>query len=238
MSGDDVALRFDGAGHTYRSGPGIGPLSFSVRYGDVVGLIGANGSGKSTLLQMATGLRRVTQGRVYAEDVPVRFGVLPAGCAALIEAPVFFRGLSGRANLELACSGRRVELDLISETLERVGLDPDDRRRLAEYSQGMAQRLGIARTLLASPRLLILDEPTNGLDPDGFSWLRLLVGELAGAGVAILISSHVLSELEPIATHALVLNRGKLVASGDIGELRLGYGTLEDLYFRVSDKPT
>jgi ABC-type multidrug transport system ATPase subunit len=196
----------------------VGGIDLDVREGDVYGFLGANGSGKTTTVRMLLGLVLPTSGEVelLGGRMP-RAGrrVLPR-VGALIEGPAHYGHLSGRENLALLdASGpggrRRTRRTRIAEVLEQVGLAGVGRRPVKAYSLGMRQRLGLAGALLRRPELLVLDEPTNGLDPQGIAEIRELLLELHRGGTTIFLSSHLLAEVEQMATRVGVLDRGRLV---------------------------
>jgi ABC-2 type transport system ATP-binding protein len=201
-------------------------IDLDVRAGDVYGFLGANGSGKTTTVRMLVGLVLATSGEVevLGERMP-RAGrrVLPR-VGALIEGPAFYGHVSGRENLALLdASGpggaRRTRRRRIDEVLEQVGLSGVGRRPVRAYSMGMRQRLGIAALLLRQPELLILDEPTNGLDPQGIAEIRTLLLDLNRGGTTVFLSSHLLAEVEQMATRVGVLDRGRLVLQEDLAVL-------------------
>ncbi len=187
--------------------------------GEVRGLLGPNGAGKTTLLRILFGLIRTDDGSVaLLEREPGAANL--AGVAGFVEDPTFYPYLTGRANLELLAEldGRPSEAP-VDEVLDRVGLRSRAGDRTGGYSSGMKQRLGIAAALLRRPQLLLLDEPTAGLDPRGVKEVGALVGELAGQGVAVLLSSHQISEVEGVCDTFTVLRRGKVVWDGTAAEL-------------------
>jgi ABC-type multidrug transport system ATPase subunit len=208
-------------------------LDLDVREGDRYGLLGPNGSGKTTLVRMLLGLVYATSGEIeimgqriprHARDVLPQIG-------ALIEEPAAYPHLSGRANLALldaagpgGRSARRTRAKRIGEALEQVGLAGVGRRPVKAYSLGMRQRLGLAAALLRRPRLLILDEPGNGLDPRGIRDLRELIIGLNESGVTVLASSHLLAEVEQLCTRVGVLDAGRLVLQDDLAVLRAPTG--------------
>lgn len=210
-----------------RFGPtvAVDGVSLSVPRGCVYGFMGRNGAGKTTTLKMLLGLVRPDSGtiRIAGRDALAdRLGA--ARCmGALLEAHGFYGHLSGRENLDLTRSLlglRRTELDRV---LEIVGLTPDAGRRVGGYSLGMRQRLGIARALLGSPEVLILDEPTNGLDPDGIADMRDFLRTLpARANATVLLSSHLLGEVEQVADRVGILHQGRLVLQDDLATVRAG----------------
>ncbi|GAB2925332.1 ABC transporter ATP-binding protein [Rhodococcus aerolatus] len=204
----------------------VSGVDLDVRRGDVFGFLGANGSGKTTTVRMLLGLVLATSGSIELLGEPMpkrRRSVLPR-VGALIEGPAHQDRLSGRANL-LALDaagpgsgrGRRARVDTV---LEQVGLGEVGRRPVGKYSLGMRQRLGLAGALLRAPDLLVLDEPTNGLDPQGIREIRDLLLELNAAGTTIFLSSHLLAEVEQLCTRVAVLDGGRLVLQDDLEALR------------------
>lgn len=215
-------------------------IDLDVRDGDVYGFLGANGSGKTTTVRMLLGLVLPTSGTasVFGEAMPAgRSAVLPR-VGALIEGPGAYPHLSARTNLSLVdASGRdrtprKRRHARIGEVLAEVGLDPADRRPTRAYSLGMRQRLGLAAALLRRPPLLILDEPTNGLDPQGIQEIRELLLRLNRQGTTIFLSSHLLAEIEQMCTRIGVLDRGRLVLQDELETLLRPTGLLE---FRTTD---
>ena len=205
----------------------VDAVDLEVAEGDVYGFLGANGSGKTTTVRMLLGLVLPTSGEaeVLGERMPAsRRTVLPR-VGALVEGPGAYAHLSGRANLALLdASGRDrspwgARRTRIGEVLEQVGLDPADRRPTRAYSLGMRQRLGLAAALMRRPRLLVLDEPTNGLDPQGIQEIRRLLLQLRAEGTTIFLSSHLLAEIEQMCTRVGVLDRGRLVLQEELDVL-------------------
>jgi ABC-2 type transport system ATP-binding protein len=207
----------------------VNNLDLAVPHGSVFGFLGPNGSGKTTTIRMLLGLATPTSGsiRVLGQPMPDNaMDVLPR-VGALVEGPAFYPFLSGRANLlrldaadrraDAATRGRRVD-----RALETVGLGKAARLAVHAYSLGMKQRLGIANALASDHELLVLDEPTNGLDPQGTREVRHLIASLAGQGTTVFVSSHLLSEIEQMCTHAAVMSVGNRVAQGTLAELRAG----------------
>ncbi|GAA3339302.1 ABC transporter ATP-binding protein [Amorphoplanes nipponensis] len=206
-------------------------VGLAVREGDRYGLLGPNGSGKTTLIRLLLGLVFATGGDIEVLGLPVPRrvrDVLPS-VGALVEGPGMYPHLPGRTNLELFDAagpggGRRDRRRRIGEALERVGLAGIDRRPVRAYSLGMRQRLGLAAALLRRPRLLILDEPTNGLDPRGIREIRDLLTELHGEGTTVLLSSHLLTEIEAFCDRVGVMDGGRLVLQDDLATLRAPTG--------------
>jgi ABC-type multidrug transport system ATPase subunit len=204
-------------------------VNLDVREGDRYGFLGPNGSGKTTVVRMLLGLVYATSGRIEVLGHPVPHdisAVLPL-IGALVEAPGAYGHLSGRVNLAMIDAAgrrppgrRRDRRRRVGEALDRVGLGGIDDRPVRKYSLGMRQRLGLAAALLRSPRLLILDEPTNGLDPRGIHEVRILLAELNAAGTTVFLSSHQLAEVEQLCTRIGVIDRGRLVLQDDLTTLR------------------
>ena len=201
-------------------------VHLDVREGDRYGLLGPNGSGKTTLVRMLLGLVFATRGEieVLGRPVPRRVGEVLPDIGAMVEGPGAYPHLSGRANLRLFDAAgpggsRRDRNRRVDEVLEQVGLAGVDRRPVRAYSLGMRQRLGLASALLRRPRLLVLDEPTNGLDPRGIREVRDLLTELNGNGTTVLLSSHLLGEIDAFCTRVGVMDRGRLVLQEELATL-------------------
>jgi len=221
-------IRTHGLTKTYGQVKAVDAVDLDVREGDVYGFLGANGSGKTTTVRMLLGLVMANAGdaEVFGESMPRSSASVLPRIGALVEGPGAYPHLSGRSNLALfdAAAGPRVRRSArqtrISEVLEQVGLDPDDRRPTKAYSLGMKQRLGLAAALMRRPPLLVLDEPTNGLDPQGIRDIRELLLSLNRAGTTIFLSSHLLAEIEMMSTRVGVLDRGRLVLQEDMTAIR------------------
>jgi ABC-2 type transport system ATP-binding protein len=207
----------------YRNIVAVDHVDLTVEAGDVFGYLGPNGAGKTTSLRMMLGLIRPTSGSVelFGRD-PVRDGVRKAleGVAGFVEAPLFYPYLSARRNLRLLADydgkGARARIE---ELLELVELRDRARDNVGGYSHGMRQRLGIAASLLRDPRLLLLDEPTTGLDPAGMRDMRALVRRLAGEKITVLLSSHLLGEVEDLCNRVAIIRKGKIVYEGTLRDL-------------------
>jgi len=201
----------------------VNELSLEVRPGQMAGFLGPNGAGKSTTLYMIPRLVRPSSGhvRIFGNDIWKDYKKAIRSVGIMVEAPAFYEYLSGRQNLELAARLRDdVSPHEIDEVLERIGLADRQHDRVRIYSTGMKQRLGIGRALLGRPRLLILDEPTNGMDPEGtHELLSFLRGKVKDEGLTLFISSHLMSEIEEFCDTVFVINHGHLVASGNVREL-------------------
>jgi ABC-2 type transport system ATP-binding protein len=216
-------------GLTKRFGPivAVDDLHLDVRAGDIYGFLGANGSGKTTTVRMLLGLVLATSGEieVLGDAMPTSAKRVLPQVGALVEGPAGYAHLSGRANLALfdavgTAGDRRTRTARVAEALDRVGLGGVDNRALKAYSLGMRQRLGLAGALLRTPRLLVLDEPTNGLDPQGIREVRDLLLELNALGTTVFLSSHLLAEIEQLCTRVGVLDRGRLIIQDGLDELR------------------
>jgi len=197
-------------------------LSFNVLTGEVLGFLGPNGAGKTTTIRMCLHLIRPTSGRVrvFGDDVWAGRARSLNRVGCLIESPAVLPFMSGRENLEFVRRARGgLSADAVGKALTTVGLSDRARDRVATYSLGMRQRLGLALALVGDPDLVILDEPANGLDPAGIVEMRDLLRRLAATGMAVLVSSHVLREVEEICDRVVIINRGRLVREGAVTDL-------------------
>ncbi len=219
------ALRTTGLHKTYRRRrvpvPAVDRLDLTVPAGGVHGFLGPNGSGKTTTIRMVLGLIRADAGRieVFGTEVPARLPEVVNRVGAIVEQPKFFPGFSARRNLELLATGIGVPAQRVGAVLEEVGLTQRARDRYRTYSLGMKQRLAIAATLLKNPDLLIFDEPTNGLDPAGIHAVRQTIRHLAYQGKTVLVSSHILAEVQQVADTVSIIGRGRLLAEGRVADL-------------------
>jgi ABC-2 type transport system ATP-binding protein len=186
----------------------VSHINFEVPMGTVCGFVGPNGSGKTTTMRMLLGLITPTTGQKYLSRV-----------GAMIEGPAFYPALSGHENLMVLARLGGFPVERVQTLLEKVGLGERGKSKYKTYSLGMKQRLGIAAALLPNPKLLMLDEPTNGLDPEGIQEVRALLRDLANDGTTVFVSSHLLSELEIISDYIVMLRKGEIVFAGPIGEL-------------------
>ncbi|GAB2992547.1 ABC transporter ATP-binding protein [Amycolatopsis acidiphila] len=221
-----LAARTRGLRKVYRSAVAVDQVDLDVPEGAVLGMLGPNGSGKTTTIRMLLGLVRPTEGEVELLGRRMPEGARHAlpDVGALVEGPGFHPFLSGRENLRrlAAAEPRLPSSDIpraVEDALERVGLGAAAHRRYKAYSLGMKQRLGLAGALLVPRRMVVLDEPTNGLDPAGTREIRRIIGELHADGVTVLVSSHLLAEVEATCTHVAVLHAGTVVAQGELDEL-------------------
>jgi ABC-2 type transport system ATP-binding protein len=218
-----VPLAVEGLGKRYGDGfRAVSDVTFRVERGWVLGLLGPNGAGKTTTLRMLMGLIAPTEGRIAVFGHPVRAGApVLSRVGSFVEGPGFLPHVSGLENLRLfwGATGRPLADAHLDEALEIAGLGNDVHRRVRTYSHGMRQRLAIAQAMLGLPDLLVLDEPTNGLDPPQIREMREVLGRYAATGRTVVVSSHLLAEVEQTCTHVVVLHQGRLVAQGPVAEL-------------------
>jgi ABC-2 type transport system ATP-binding protein len=206
----------------------VDDLTFDVEPGKVTGFLGPNGAGKSTTMRMVLGLDRPTSGTALVNGRP--FGTLAEPLrevGALLDPGAVHSGRTGRNHLRVAARTNGIPFRRVDEVIEQVGLGKAARRRIKGYSLGMRQRLGIAAALLGDPRVLLFDEPVNGLDLDGVRWIRSLLRRLADEGRTVLVSSHLLSEMQQTADRLVVIGRGRLIADATTGEILRGLGNLQ-----------
>ncbi|RPF26145.1 ABC transporter ATP-binding protein [Georgenia muralis] len=200
---------------------GVEGLDLRVPVGGVHGFLGPNGSGKTTTIRMLLGLVRAESGtmRLFGQEVPEHLPDVVGRVGAIVESPRFFPTFTGRRNLELLAGAVGAPRARVGEVLEETGLAGRDRDRYKGYSLGMKQRLAIAATLLKSPDLLIFDEPTNGLDPAGIRDIRRTMRRLGDEGRTVLVSSHILAEVEQVADTVSIIGRGRLLAEGRVADV-------------------
>src|SRR3954451_18661044 len=197
----------------YGAKTAVDGLSFTVRPGVVTGFLGPNGAGKSTTMRMIVGLDAPTSGEVTVAGTRYRDLVAPLRrVGALLEARSIHPGRSAANHLLALAQTHRISRARVDEVIELVGLQPVARKRAGTFSLGMGQRLGIASALLGDPDTLVLDEPVNGLDPQGIHWIRTLLRKLAGEGRTVFVSSHLMSEMALTADHLIVVGRGRVLA--------------------------
>jgi ABC-2 type transport system ATP-binding protein len=198
----------------------VNNLSFSVEPGRITGFLGPNGAGKTTTLRMLLGLVRPTSGSAtIGGQSYIHLRTPQRVVGAALEATNFHPGRSGRDHLRVMADTAGVDKKRVDEMLELVGIPAAARQRAGGYSMGMRQRLALAGALLGDPQVLLLDEPANGLDPEGIRWLRMLLRHLSGQGKTILISSHMLSEVEQTVDEVVIIANGKLIRQGAISDL-------------------
>jgi ABC-2 type transport system ATP-binding protein len=220
MTDDDGRIVASGLTKTFGTVTAVDGLTFTVEPGTITGFLGPNGAGKTTTLRMLLGLVRpdagtaTIGGHTYL-DLPA-----PASeVGAVLEATAFHPARSGRGHLRIYCTVNGYPRSRADEVLDLVGLADADRRAVRGYSLGMRQRLALATALLGDPRVLVLDEPVNGLDPEGIAWMRRLLRDLAAEGRTVLISSHLLSEVQQLVDDVVIINRGRCVRQGPLSGL-------------------
>ena len=198
-------------------------ISFDMHEGEIIGLLGPNGSGKTTIMRMLVGLTKTTKGEIYCFEKPLGLGKVKMlkEVGAMIETPEFYNYMSGWSNLKQMARvcGKKVSRARMKELVEFVGLSKVIRKKVKTYSLGMRQRLGLAQALLNDPKILILDEPVNGLDPQGVQDFRNKLKEIAATGVSILISSHLLDEIEKVSDRVIVIEKGRIIADDKLDNL-------------------
>ncbi|MGQ5262278.1 ABC transporter ATP-binding protein [Micromonospora sp. ZYX-F-536] len=219
--------------HSLRNGRRVAVDGFDllVETGQIHGFLGPNGSGKTTTLRALLGLVRADSGRmaVLGEPSPQLLPRVAGRVGAIVESPQFFGNFTGHRTLRLLARAGGVPTSRVDEVLELVGLHDRGDERVKGYSLGMKQRLAVASALLKDPQLLILDEPANGLDPAGIREMRDLMRSLAAAGVTVLVSSHILAEIQLICDHVTIISRGRRVAAGRVDEVLAGHDRHEFL---------
>ncbi len=198
-------------------------ITFDMREGEIIGLLGPNGSGKTTIMRMMVGLTKISKGDVYCFEKPLGLGknTMLKEVGSMIETPEFYNYMSGWSNLKQIARvcGKKVTRARMKELVEFVGLSKVIKKKVKTYSLGMRQRLGLAQALLNDPKILILDEPVNGLDPQGVQDFRNKLKEIAATGVSILISSHLLDEIEKLCDRVIVIEKGKIIADDKLEHL-------------------
>ena len=202
-------------------------LSFTIQKGNVYGILGPNGSGKSTTLGIVLNVVNKTNGDFHWFDGNIDTHDALKKVGAIIERPNFYPYMTAEQNLKLVCKIKGVSTDKINEKLEVVGLLDRKDSKFRTYSLGMKQRLAIASALLNDPEILILDEPTNGLDPQGIHQIRQIIKEIAASGTTILLASHLLDEVEKVCSHVVVLRKGEKLYSGRVDEMINSHGFFE-----------
>jgi len=224
-------------GLTKRFGPvlAVDRLSFTVEPGEVVGFLGPNGAGKTTTLRMLLGLVRpdagtgTINGKAYP-DLPEPLHQV----GAVLEASSYYPGRTARNHLRVQALAGKADPSWIDDVLELTGLSDAAHRRVGGFSLGMRQRLGLATALLTDPELLILDEPANGLDPEGVRWLRDLLRGFAAEGATVLVSSHILAEVAQTVDSVVILDHGRLVTQSRLADLTAGGQNLEDAFLKLT----
>ena len=225
-------IEFKNLTKTYGDFNAVDDISFEVKPGTVCGFLGPNGAGKSTSMRCLVGLTVPTSGQALVLGQPYRELVAPAAqVGTMLDASALHPGRTGQEILRQGAIALGLPKSRVTEVLELVGLTSKEaKRRVGKYSLGMRQRLGIAHALLGSPSVLILDEPANGLDPAGIRWMRQLLRDFAKHGGAVLLSSHLLHEVQLIADELVMIGHGRIVASGSMQELLASGEDLEDMF--------
>jgi ABC-2 type transport system ATP-binding protein len=223
----------------YGSTIAVDNLSFDVLPGTVTGFLGPNGAGKSTTMRMMLGLDRPDAGQVKINGKSYRDLRWPLReVGALLEAKAFHPGRTARSHLAALAASNAIPARRVNDVLEITGMDRAAGRRAGKFSLGMSQRLGIAAALLGDPAVLLLDEPVNGLDPEGIRWIRNLLKNLAAHGRTVLVSSHLISEVAQTADQLIVIGRGRLLAQTTVAELSARGHSLEEAFFQLTDGST
>lgn len=230
-------IRVENLVKTYGSTTAVDHLDFAVKPGQITGFLGPNGAGKSTTMRMMLGLDRPDSGHVFINGKAYRDYAAPIHeVGALLDAKAVFGKRSARKHLTWIAQAGGVDPKRVHDVLEMVGLTSVASKHVGEFSLGMSQRLGIASALLGDPPVLLFDEPVNGLDPEGIRWFRRLMKQLANEGRTILVSSHLMSEMQATADHVIVIGKGKLVADAPIDHIVNGTGA-NRVRFRSSHLP-
>ncbi len=214
----EKVIEINGLTKKYGSFIAVNELSLTIEKGQVYGILGPNGSGKTTTLGMILDVINPSSGSYTWFDTKP-FENHRNNIGSILEQPIFYPDLSAYRNLEISCAIKKAPLERIDLVLERVGLLERKHSKFRTYSLGMKQRLALASALLADPDVLVLDEPTNGLDPQGINQMRGLIKGIASEGKTIIISSHLLDEIQKTCTHVAILRKGTLLRAGEIGEL-------------------
>src|SRR6266852_1211344 len=237
MSDDTGLIVVSGLTKRFGRVTAVDGLSFSAAPGLVTGFLGPNGAGKTTTLRMLAGLVAPDAGTATITGCPYAALGSPGRAAGVVlEAAGFHPARSGRNHLRVYCTACGYPLRRADGVLELVGLAAAGRRKVGGYSLGMRQRLALAAALLGDPAALILDEPANGLDPEGIAWLRGLLRDYARSGRTVLYSSHVLPEVELLADQVVIISRGRLVRHGTLAELTGGRGGLEQVFLSLTGR--
>ena len=227
----EYIIRTVGLTKRYGEKTAVKQLNLTIKKGEVFGLLGPNGAGKSTLLKIITGMMRPDSGEVLYQGKPWTRECLKS-TGALIETPPIYGNLTARENLLVRTTAMGLPEDRIEEVLKIAGLPDTGKKRAGQFSLGMKQRLGIASALISHPDFLVLDEPTNGLDPFGIQELRELIKSFPEKGITVLLSSHILSEVEQTADHIGILSGGRLGYQGGMPP----QGHLEEMFMRIVAK--
>jgi ABC-2 type transport system ATP-binding protein len=229
------AIVAEGLVKRYKNVTALAGIDLRVPEGSVLAMLGPNGAGKTTALKLLVGLARPTAGAAYLGGEQVRTTVSdPTEVGVFIEPCGAHPGRTARAHLRSLATLAGLPRGRVAEVLDLVGLTDAAGRRVGGYSMGMRKRLGLAAALLGDPQILVLDEPVNGLDPQGIRWLRTLLRSRAAAGTTVLLSSHVLSEAAQTVDDVVVIDRGRLVHQGPLAALEASGRSLEDVFFELT----
>lgn len=232
-------LSVDGLTKQHGSQAVLSDVTFEALPGRVTGFLGPNGAGKSSTLRILLGLDRPTAGTALVAGRAYRSLRNPLRTVgSMLDGSGAHRSRTARNHLAWVARSNGIPKRRVNEVLEQVRLTDAGRTRVGRFSLGMGQRLGLATALLGEPAALVLDEPMNGLDPEGIRWLRGLLRALADAGGTVLLSSHLMSEVAEIADDLVVISAGSVVAAGPLAQVTAGYGTLEDAFFALTDRAT
>lgn len=216
----------------YGSKAAVTDVSFEARPGRVTGLLGPNGAGKSTTMRLILGLDTASSGTALVTGRPYKSLRRPLTIVgAQFDGSGAHKGRTARAHLTWVALSNGIPTSRVPEVLDLVGLSDVARRRVGQFSLGMGQRLGIATALLGNPEVVVFDEPMNGLDAEGIRWIRSLLAGLAGRGKTVLVSSHLMSEVEAVADDLVVIAQGRVIQRGTTGDLVQGHDNLEGAYF-------
>ena len=232
---ETAAVEVRGLTKTFGRVTAVREMSFTAPAGKVTGFLGPNGSGKTTTLRMVLGLVRPTAGQALIGGVSYQRLARPRRqVGALLEATSFHPGRAARDHLRVLAAADGIAGRRVDEVLSQVGLAGQARRRVREFSLGMRQRLGLAAALLGDPRVLVLDEPANGLDPGGIAWLRGLLRGLADEGRTVIVASHVLSEVAQTVDHVVIVSAGQVRFAGPLGEIGSTNTALESAFLKLT----
>jgi ABC-2 type transport system ATP-binding protein len=232
---NDVTIEVSGLRKRFGQTVALDGVSFTVAPGTVTGFVGPNGAGKSTTMRVILGLDSVQEGTALIDGQPYGRLTHPMRrVGSLLDASALQPSRSGHNHLLWIAHSQRLPVSRVDEVTDLVGLGKTARRKAGGYSLGMRQRLGIAAAMLGDPPALIMDEPFNGMDPEGIIWMRGFLRGLAAEGRAVLVSSHLLSELPDVADHVVVIGRGRVLADATIQELTADESSLEDVYLRLT----
>lgn len=229
-----AAIEFHELAKKYGKVRSVRKLTASIAEGKITGLLGPNGAGKSTSLRCLLGLAKPTSGSTKILGVEYKNLKNPLSqIGAVLDSRGFHGGLTGRQNLKVMAAAAKIPDSRVDEVLKLVDLEQAANKRAKGYSLGMKQRLSLAGALLGNPKVLILDEPANGLDPIGIAWLRGFLRQLANEGKTILVSSHQLAEMQHTVDDVIIINHGMTMAQGSIQEI-IGEGSLEEAFLRLT----